>query len=79
VGTMEINGENQAALKLLEYPLNLARGTHIDVIHHFARERIERGDVFFSFCPTQKNVADGLTNALGKVLFGACVARMGCV
>jgi hypothetical protein len=79
MGNMEIKGDNQAALRLLENPLNLARGKHIDVVNHFARERVERGALFFSFCPIQKNVADGVPKALGKVLFGACAARMGCV
>jgi hypothetical protein len=79
VGIMEIKGDNQAALKLLENPLNMSQSKHIDVVHHFARERIERGDVFFLVCPTQQNIADGLTKALGKVMFDAYVARMGCV
>jgi hypothetical protein len=51
VGAMEIKGDNQAALKLLENPLNVARSKHIDVIHHFARERVECGDVFFFVLP----------------------------
>jgi hypothetical protein len=33
VGTMEIKGDNQAALKLLENPLNMARSEHIDVMY----------------------------------------------
>jgi hypothetical protein len=33
VGTMEIKGDNQAALKLLENPSNMARSKHIDVMH----------------------------------------------
>jgi thiamine monophosphate kinase len=78
VGTMEIKGDNQAALKLLENPLNMARSKHIDVVHHCARERVERGDVFFSFCPSQQNIADGLTKALGKVMFDSYVGRKGC-
>jgi hypothetical protein len=76
VGAKEIEVDNQAALKLLENPLNLARSQHIDVVHHFARERVERGEVLFSFCPTQQNAADCLTKALGKVLHERCVTQV---
>jgi hypothetical protein len=72
---MEIKGDNQAALKLLENPLNQAKGKHIDVVHHFARER---GEVFFSFASTKDNVADCFTKALAVKPFGICVAWMGC-
>jgi hypothetical protein len=76
---MEIKGDNQAALKLLEIPLNQARSKHIDAMHHFARERVESGEVLFSFVSTKENIADCLTKPLGVQLFTTCVARMGCV
>jgi hypothetical protein len=78
VGAMEIKGDNQAALKLLENPLNQAKRKHIDVAHHFARERVERGELFFSFVPTKNNVADCFTKVLEVNPFEVCVNRMGC-
>jgi hypothetical protein len=50
---------------------------HIDVVHHFAWERVELGKVFFSFVPTKNNVADCF-KALAVKPFEVCVTRMGC-
>jgi hypothetical protein len=66
------------ALKLLENPLNQAKSKHIDVVHHFARERVERGEGFFPVVPTKSIVADCFTKVLAVKPFEVCVTRMGC-
>ena len=69
--------DNQAALKLLKHPIASNRSKHIDVIYHFARERVARGEVAFSFCPTDRMIADCLTKAVAEQQFGACLVGMG--
>jgi hypothetical protein len=78
VGAMEIKGDNQAALNLLENPLNQAKSKHIDVVHHFARERVKHGEVFFSFVPSKSNLANCFTKALAVKPFEVCVTRTRC-
>jgi hypothetical protein len=58
--------DNQSALALMRNPCNHARAKHIDVGHHFIRERIMRGEVAVQYCPTDQMLADGMTKALGQ-------------
>ena len=49
------------------------------MIHHFARERVARGEIAFAFVGTADNVADCLTKAVltNKLVF--CRTGMGLV
>jgi hypothetical protein len=76
-GGVSIRGDNTAALALLVNPISSERSKHIDVLHHFARERALRKEVVFSYIATQEMVADALTKALVPALFIACREGMG--
>lgn len=77
IGTIEIKGDNQSALKLLRNPISSMRSKHIDVIHHFARERVIRKEVNFTYVPTDKMVADIFTKPLGDSKHKECCKSMG--
>lgn len=76
-GPIGIYSDNQGAIKLLRNPISSLRSKHIDVVHHFARERVVRGEVVFKFVPTTNNVADALTKPLSCTKFDACCDGMG--
>lgn len=66
-----IRGDNSAALALLNEPGSGSRAAskYIDLGYHFARDRVERGEVSFSYIPTADMLADAMTKALPKPSF----------
>ena len=75
--TINILADNQSAIKLLRNPISSLRSKHIDVIHHFARERVMRREVAFHYTPTDQMIADVFTKALGGEKFSYCSTHMG--
>jgi hypothetical protein len=72
-----IRCDNQGALMLARNPISTPRSKHIDVLHHFARERAERSEVSFVPVGTADNIADALTKALPETKFKFCLKGMG--
>jgi hypothetical protein len=56
--------DNQDAISLTKNLTQHARTKHIDVQHHFVRERVENGEVTFKYCSTEDMVVDVLIEAL---------------
>jgi len=78
-GTMRIYSDNQGAIKLLKHPVASVKSKHIDVIHHFARERVARKEVQFEYISTDLMIADCMTKALAASKFVFCCKGMGIV
>jgi hypothetical protein len=77
VKTINIFCDNKATLSLLKNPVVSARSKHIDVLHHFARDRVARDEVSFTYISTADNVADCFTKALPEVKFKSSCSGMG--
>ena len=58
--------DNQGCIALAKNPTHHSRTKHIDVQHHFIREKLESGKISLKYCPTEDMVADVLTKALAK-------------
>ena len=71
-GPLPIGCDNQAAISLIKNPLSAARAKHIDVLHHFTRERVVMGLVSFAYIPTDEMIADSLTKLLSLPKFEFC-------
>jgi ribonuclease HI len=76
-GTITIYGDNQGAIKLLKNPIASQRSKHIDVVYHFARERVARKEVEFIYIGTEEMIADMLTKPVTPGKHNYCCINMG--
>ena len=74
---IKIFADNQGAIKLLKNPVSSMRSKHIDVAYHFARERVARGDVRFSYLATDKMLADMFTKPVTRAKLEMTCAAIG--
>ena len=77
VSTVTIRADNQGAIKLLKNPITSLRSKHIDVMYHFARERVMRKEVEFKYVKTELMIADNLTKSVAESKHAFCCAGMG--
>ena len=77
ITTFQIMADNQSALKLLKNPVFSMRSKHIDVVYHFARERVARWEVEFSYIRTEDMLADMFTKAVPSNKFQICCDGIG--
>ena len=69
--------DNQGAIALAKNPVYHARTKHIEVQHHFVREKVARGAIILEYYPTQEMLADVLTKALARERHEALTTKMG--
>ena len=70
-------GDNQSALKLLKNPVSAMRSKHIAVVYHFARERVARREVGFSYISTNLMLADMFTKPVPSSKLLSCREGIG--
>jgi len=77
VETMLIHCDNQNCIRLSENLVFHGRSKHIDIIDHFVRDCAQCRIVQLQYIPTNEQVADILTKALGKTRFIFFKDKMG--
>jgi hypothetical protein len=74
-----IRGDNQGSLNLAHNPVYHGRTKHVEVRHHFIREKILSKEISLEFVPTGEQLADVFTKALGRVAFEKIRRQLGLV
>ena len=69
--------DNQSAIALAKNPVHHARSKHIDIQHHFIREKIESNEIEISYKSTDDMIADALTKPLARPRFAKLIDEMG--
>ncbi len=77
IGTVKIMADNQSAIKLLKNPIASMRSKHIDVVYHFAREKVARKEVVFEYVRTEHMLADMLTKPVPRSKLEYCCLNVG--
>jgi hypothetical protein len=72
-----IEQDNQSAIALAHNPTHHNRTKHIDIAHHFIRERIEQKDIELHYVPTADILADIMTKPLARTKFEYCRDNLG--
>ena len=68
-GAPELKVDNQSAIALSKNPVHHDRSKHIDTKFHYIRECTEGNRIVLGHISTEKQLADILTKALGRVRF----------
>ena len=61
--------DNQGAVALSKNPRYHARTKHVNIKHHFIRDKFESGEIILTYCSTNDMIADMLTKALPRTMF----------
>jgi histone deacetylase 1/2 len=63
-GPFLIQCDNEACLHLIKNPQCTSKAKHIDIVHHFVRERVASQELAFQFVAGSDNLADVFTKPL---------------
>jgi hypothetical protein len=77
VKTIRIYEDNQSTIKTAKNPIQSERTKHIDVRHHFIREKVAEKRIEIEYIPTTDQIADIFTKSLGRVLHGKFTRALG--
>ncbi|KAK9833506.1 hypothetical protein WJX84_007674 [Apatococcus fuscideae] len=77
MNTTTIYADNQSAIKLLKNPVSSNRAKHIDVMYHFAREKVASQEISYKFVGSEEMLADMLTKPVPNSKLKTCCDGIG--
>ena len=77
LGCVPILCDNTSAINLSKNPIHHARTKHIEVLHHFLRDHVAKGNFELIFIETSKQLADIFTKPLSEERFCSIRQELG--
>ena len=71
-----IHCDNQGAVNLTKNALTVSRTKHVDIAHHFVRNRVSRGELQIQYIHSSDQLADFLTKALGPTKLQTAIQKL---
>ena len=65
--SIQINADNQGAIRLSRNPVHHSRSKHFDIKYHFIRDSIQSKKIDTVYVPSEENIADMMTKPFSKV------------
>jgi hypothetical protein len=75
-GPITLFVDNRSAIDYAKNSTSHGRAKHIDIQHHFVREKLISKEIEINYCPTDDNLADVLTKALPTPKHDIFITRM---
>jgi hypothetical protein len=69
--------DSQSAIDLAKNPIHHSRTKHIDIQYHFVRENFLNETINLIYCPTEEQLADGLTKAVNNDIYTRFIQGLG--
>lgn len=69
-----IKCDNTSAINLMKNPILHSRTKHIEIMHHFIRDRVQKSDCTIEFVETNKQLAYIFTKPMNKESF-FCISK----
>ena len=66
---MKMYEDNNGAIELTKNAKHHNRTKHIDIAHHFVREKVEEKEIVVTHCPSKEMTADIMTKGIPRVQF----------
>lgn len=74
---ISIFNDNQGCVQLAKNPIYNEKSKHIDIKHHFIREKVQEGEIEFLHIGSKLNVADIFTKQLPRDQFQQLCVQLG--
>jgi hypothetical protein len=71
--------DSTIAIGVAKNPMLHSRTKHIEVVYHFLRDNVEKGNIDHIHAPTEKHLADILTKPLYQATFACLQGELGAV